>query len=156
MRLAARARGPAARALGRPPGHVAGRMLVALVFIHGGTATLNDPLPRAEAAAGLLARMRRSAPWLPADLTLVRINAATHVVAGALLASGTWDRQAARVLAASLIPTTIAGHPAWAAADPATRTDEAIQLGKNLGILGGLLLLACGRADSSRRARPPG
>lgn len=131
-------------------------MLVALVFIHGGAATLSDPLPRAEAAAALLARVRRSAPWLPADLTLVRVNAATHVVAGALLAAGTWDRQAARILAASLIPTTIAGHPAWAAADPGTRADQAIQLGKNLGILGGLLLLACGQAESSRRLRPLG
>jgi putative oxidoreductase len=155
MRLAGRARRAAAGALAGSPGQVAGRTLVALVFIHGGAATLNDPLPRAEAAAGFLAGLRRRAPWLPADLTLVRINAATHVVAGALLAAGTWDRQAARILAASLIPTTIAGHPAWAVADPGTRAGEAIQLGKNLGILGGLLLLGCGRADSSGRPLPP-
>jgi putative oxidoreductase len=141
---------PAPRALARP-GHVAGRMLVGLVFIQGGAATLKDPAPRAEAAAGFLARLRRAAPWLPADLTLVRINAATHVAAGTLLAAGACDRQAASVLAASLIPTTIAGHPAWAVADPGSRADEAIQLGKNLGILGGLLLLAGGRTDSSRR-----
>lgn len=128
-----------------------GRTLVALVFIHGGAATLNDPAPRAEAASGLLARLRRALPWLPTDKTLVQANAATHVAAGALLAVGAWERQAAGVLAASLVPTTIAGHPAWAAADPRTRADEAIQLGKNLGILGGLLLLACGWADRSAR-----
>jgi uncharacterized membrane protein YphA (DoxX/SURF4 family) len=130
----------------RPAARALGRALIALAFVHGGIATLKDPVPRAEAAADFLADLRRAAPWLPSDLTLVRLNAATHVAAGALLAAGAWERQAAQVLAASLVPTTIAGHPAWAAADPATQEAEAIQLGKNLGILGGLLLLSFGRA----------
>lgn len=133
------------------PVRVLGRALLASVFIHGGAATLTEPGPRAEAAAALLARLRKAAPWLPADTTLVRVNAATHVAAGALLAAGVWEQPAALVLAASLVPTTIAGHPAWAAADPAARADEAIQLGKNLGILGGLLLLGFGPPGQPRR-----
>jgi putative oxidoreductase len=130
---------------------VLGRALVASAFVHGGAATLKDPGPRAEAAADFLARLRGALPWLPADLTLVRVNAGVQVAAGGLLATGAWERQTAQVLAASLVPTTIAGHPAWAAADPATRAAETIQLGKNLGILGGLLLLASGWADGSAR-----
>ena len=136
---------------GRAATRMLGRALIASAFVHGGTATLNDPGPRAEAAADFLARLRDTLPWLPADLTLVRLNAATQVAAGTLLAVGAWERQSAQVLAASLVPTTIAGHPAWAAADPATRAAEAIQLGKNLCMLGGLLLLACGRAGQSQR-----
>jgi putative oxidoreductase len=139
----------ARRAL-RPAGRALGRALLASVFVHGGAATLMDPVPRAEVAADFLARLRKAAPWLPADLTMVRLNAAAQVAAGVLLAAGSCERQAAQILAASLIPTTIAGHPAWDA-DPATRADEAIQLGKNLGILGGLLLLAHGRAEASPR-----
>jgi putative oxidoreductase len=137
--------------VGRGATRVVGRALIAAAFVHGGAATLNDPGPRAEVAADFLARLRGAIPWLPADLTLVRLNAAAQVAAGTLLATGAWERQTAQVLAASLVPTTIAGHPAWAAADPESRAAEAIQLGKNLGLLGGLLLLACGWAGQSQR-----
>jgi putative oxidoreductase len=132
----------------RPAAWALGRALLASVFVHGGAATLIDPAPRAEAAADLLAVLRKIVPWMPADLTVVRLNAATQVAAGALLAGGSFERQAAQILAASLVPTTIAGHPAWAA-DPASRAHEALQLGKNLGVLGGLLLIAYGRGDAA-------
>jgi putative oxidoreductase len=146
-------RGPA-RAV-RPAAWALGRALVATAFVQGGIATLTDPAPRVEAAADFLAQLRRAAPWLPDDLTLVRINAATHVAAGALLAVGAWERQTAQILAASLVPTTIAGHPAWTESDPATRSMETIQLGKNLAMLGGLLVLSHGRA-SGRKSQQPG
>lgn len=138
----------------RPAAWALGRALIAAAFVQGGIATLTDPAPRVEAAADFLAQLRRAAPWLPDDLTLVRFNAATHVAAGALLAAGAWERQAAQILAGSLVPTTIAGHPAWAAADPATRSMEAIQLGKNLAMLGGLLVLTHGRASRPKSQQP--
>ncbi|HUY46787.1 MAG TPA: DoxX family membrane protein [Streptosporangiaceae bacterium] len=131
------------------------RALIAWVFLHGGAATLGSPEPRARAATAFLRRLRAAIPFLPADATLVRGNAAAQVAAGAMLAAGAWERQAACVLAASLIPTTIAGHPFWSARDPASRGAEAIAFGKNMGILGALLLLACGRAAAPHRERRP-
>jgi uncharacterized membrane protein YphA (DoxX/SURF4 family) len=128
------------------------RALIAWVFLHGGAATWSSPEPRARAAAAFLGQLRTAVPVLPADATLVRANAAAQVTAGAMLAAGAWERQAAWVLTGSLTVTTIAGHPFWSAPDPARRAAEAIQFGKNMGILGALLLLAHGRAVSAGNA----
>ena len=121
---------------------ILGRAMVAGVFLHGGGATLQEPAPRAEAAASFLAPLRRALPFLPPDLDMVRLNAGVQVVAGAALALGIRPSLAARVLALSLVPTTLAGHPFWEATDPKERDMELIQCGKNLGVMGGLLLLA--------------
>jgi len=121
---------------------VLSRSMVAGVFLHGGGATLLEPAPRAEAAASFLAALRRVFPFLPPDLHLVRLNAGVQVVAGAALTLGVRQRLAAKVLALSLVPTTLAGHPFWEATDPKERNMELIQCGKNLGVMGGLLLLA--------------
>jgi putative oxidoreductase len=135
------------------PDRAIARALIAWVFIHGGAATLNNPEPRARMATTFLGRLREAIPCLPDDTTLVRANAAAQVTAGVLLAAGAWERQAAQMLAASLIPTTIAGHPFWSTPDPASRTDQAIQFGKNMGILGALILLAHGRTAGCRADR---
>ena len=118
-----------------PPARWAARALVAAVFIHGGWCTLTDPESREQAAAPLLARVRARLPALPSDQALVRTNAAVHVGAGLFLAAGIAPRAAARILALSLVPTTVAGHPARDDAD-------LIQIVKNAGILGGLILAA--------------
>ena len=52
------------------------------------------------------------------------------------------------MLAGSLIPTTIAGHPFWPVDSPAERRNQEIHFLKNLGLLGGLLLAA---ADTEGR-----
>lgn len=129
----------------------AGRALLAGVFVHGGWCTLREPAPRVHAAGPLLARLRKRVPGLPSDQAVVKANAAVHVTAGLLLAAGAFDRPAATVLALSLIPTTAAGHPFWAISDPAQRDGEIIQFAKNLGILGGLLLLSCHRPGTGPR-----
>jgi putative oxidoreductase len=118
------------------------RILLAGMFVHGGYATLLDPHPRAEAAAPLLARIRAHVPSLPGDECLVRANAVVHVAAGLALAVGIAQHTAAAALAASLIPTTTAGHPWWEHHDPATRAAEFIQATKNAAAAAGLLLLA--------------
>ena len=124
--------------------------LVSGIFIYGGRETLKAPGPRTLAAADFLARARKTVPWLPGDdAALVRANAAAQVGAGVLLAAGIFTRPAAAVLAASLIPTTLAGHAPWTAADPEVRSAETIQLAKNAGILAALLLLAAGRRPQS-------
>ena len=48
-------------------------------------------------------------------MTLVRVNAAIQLGAAAALATGRAPRLSAMVLAASLVPTTCAGHPFWEA-----------------------------------------
>ena len=72
-------------------------------------------------------------------------NAAVMVGAGTLLALGRVPRLSALTLAASLIPTTLAGHSYWTIEDPVARKTQRIQFHKNLAMLGGLLLAAIDR-----------
>ena len=51
-------------------------------------------------------------------------------------------RLSALVLAASLLPTTYAGHPFWEEKDPGARAGQRIQFFKNVSMLGGLLIAA--------------
>jgi uncharacterized membrane protein YphA (DoxX/SURF4 family) len=86
--------------------------------------------------------MRSVVPAVPDDVTAVRANAATQMAAAALFALGKATRPAAAVLAASLVPTTVAGHPFWKADDEEKRGQQLVHFSKNLAILGGLLLAA--------------
>jgi uncharacterized membrane protein YphA (DoxX/SURF4 family) len=93
--------------------------------------------------------LERFAPRIPTDTrSLVKLNGATQLGAGLLLATGHLSRPAAAVLAGSLIPTTVAGHPFWATEDAAERRNHEIHFMKNMGLLGGLLLAA---ADTQGR-----
>jgi uncharacterized membrane protein YphA (DoxX/SURF4 family) len=121
----------------------AARPMLAWVFIHSGADVLRNPAPRAQTAAPTLEKFRQLAPFLPDDdIALVRANAATQLVAGVALASGTFPRLAALALTGSIVPTTIAGHRFWALDDPAHRAQQRVQFNKNLAILGGLLFAA--------------
>jgi uncharacterized membrane protein YphA (DoxX/SURF4 family) len=64
-------------------------------------------------------------------------------------------RLAALALAASLVPTTYAGHPFWGETDKQVRGQQRTHFVKNLGLLGGLLLTAGEprKRRSSRRRR---
>jgi uncharacterized membrane protein YphA (DoxX/SURF4 family) len=73
---------------------------------------------------------------------LVRLNAAVHVVFGLLLARGRLPRLSAAVLAASLVPTTVAGHRFWEEETPQGKAAQRSHFAKNLAILGGLLIAA--------------
>jgi len=88
-------------------------------------------------------------PRLPTDTeTLIRANAATQFVGGLMLATGKLTRPVALVLAGTLVPTTIAGHPFWKNDDPMARNNNQVHFLKNLGLFGGLLLAA---ADTEGR-----
>jgi uncharacterized membrane protein YphA (DoxX/SURF4 family) len=65
-----------------------------------------------------------------------------QVGAGLMFATGKFVRPAALLLAGTLVPTTIAGHPFWNNDDPAARNNNQVHFLKNLGLLGGLLLAA--------------
>ena len=79
---------------------------------------------------------------LPFDTeTYVKVNAAVQVGAGVLLSIGRMPRVASAALAASLIPTTYAGHRFWEVEGP-ERHAQRIQFMKNLCLMGGLILAA--------------
>jgi hypothetical protein len=59
-----------------------------------------------------------------------------------LLGLGRFPRLSALALAATLVPTTLAGHRFWEAEDDAGRTQQQIHFLKNLSMLGGLLIAA--------------
>ena len=118
----------------RGPVRAAGRVARAAMFITGGADAVFDPGPRAPKAAEI---------GVPLDPELaVRANGAAMLAAGTALALGLWPRLAAAVLAGTIVPTTLAGHPYWELEDPAARRQQRIHFFKNLGLLGGLLLAA--------------
>jgi len=132
------------------------RPLLASMFVLGGADALMNPQSKAERAKTVGPKV--AAPLgLPEDPeTLVKINGAVQLGAGALLAFGKLPRLASLALAASLVPTTLAGHRFWDETDDRARTMQRIQFFKNVSMLGGLLLAAVdtgGRPALSWRAR---
>ena len=123
------------RALARP--------MLASIFIIQGYDTLRRPervAPRAEKVVGPL---KERVDALPDDTEqLIRINGGIQLVAGSLLAIGRFPRLSALALAATLVPTTLAGHPYWEAKDDQERAQQRIHFLKNLTMLGGLLIAA--------------
>jgi uncharacterized membrane protein YphA (DoxX/SURF4 family) len=117
------------------------------IFVVSGARNLQNPGRLVPAAKPVTDRVtpliQNFAPRVPTDTeSLVRLNAATQLVGGLLLATGKLTRPAALVLAGTLVPTTAAGHPFWNNDDPAARNNNQIHFLKNLGLLGGLLLAA--------------
>jgi uncharacterized membrane protein YphA (DoxX/SURF4 family) len=89
------------------------------------------------------------------DETYVRVNGAVQVGAGLLLAVGKAPRLASTALAASLVPTTFAGHRFWEYEGDERQAQE-IHFMKNVGLLGGLILAAVdteGRPGLAWRAK---
>jgi putative oxidoreductase len=117
----------------RGPLRAAGRVGLAAMFITGGADAVLDPGPRAPRAAEI---------GVPLDPELaVRANGAAMLAAGVALALGIWPRLSAAVLAGTLVPTTVAGHPYWRIEDPAMRRQQRIHFFKNVGLFGGALLV---------------
>lgn len=135
------------------------RPMLAATFVVGGTDQLKHPGRKADTAAPLLEKV---APrlGLPSDPELlVRANGVVMVGAGTMLALGRLPRLSAAVLAATLVPTTLAGHQFWRESDPAARAGQRTQFLKNLGMLGGLLIAAVdteGRPGLAYRAHMAG
>lgn len=117
--------------------------MLASVFLVSGLDVLANPEPRAKAAKPVVDMVASVVPFAPADpVDAVKLNAAVHLGAGALLAAGVMSRLAAVALAVSMVPTTVAGHPFWEIDDSVKRSQQRVQFLKNLGILGGLLVVA--------------
>src|SRR4051794_11320697 len=125
------------------PVRSAARAMLAAIFLTEGLAAVRDPKRLVDRAKPVTDRISSLHPAIPSDTaTLVRVNGAVQVVGGALLATGVATTPAALALAASLVPTTLAGHPFWQHDDPAERRQQRINLLKNAGLVGGLLFAA--------------
>mgnify|MGYP001191486725 CR=1 FL=1 len=119
-------------------------------------ATVADQATTASADAAQVVHDVARGQALPFETeTYVKVNAAVQVGAGLLLATGKFPRAASVALAATLVPTTIAGHPFWELEGDERRTQRT-QFLKNAGLLGGLILAAVdteGRPGVAYRAR---
>lgn len=116
--------------------------MLSTVFVTGGLDSFRHPGGRIEAARPVV-DMAAKQFGIPNDPELaVRANGALMMGAGTLLALGKMPRTSAALLAASLVPTTYAGHAFWSEQDEQTRQQHKLQFMKNLSMLGGLLVAA--------------
>lgn len=119
------------------------RPLLASIFVIQGYDTLVRPERVAARAEPVVRPIANRVSFVP-DKTehAVRVNGAVQVVAGSLLAMGKFPRLAALALAATLVPTTAAGHRFWETDDKQERAQQRIHFLKNASMLGGLLIAA--------------
>jgi uncharacterized membrane protein YphA (DoxX/SURF4 family) len=133
------------------------RPLIAAIFIAGGIDTLRNveaKLPQVEpflrkTVGSIEDSLPEQVPTDPA--TLVRLDAAVKVGAGLALAFGKFPRLAAFALAVGLVPTTLAAHAFWEHEDPQAKGIQQANFLKNMGLLGGLLLVITERKRSDKR-----
>jgi uncharacterized membrane protein YphA (DoxX/SURF4 family) len=107
--------------------------MVASIFVIQGYETFRRPervAPRAESVVRPLAERIPAVPAKTEDA--VRLNGAVQMVAGLLLALGRFPRLSALALAATLVPTTAAGHRFWEAEEEADQAQQRIGFLKNL------------------------
>ena len=103
-----------------------------------------------------LPRNNTTLPKATDPKTLVRINAAAQIAAGLALATGRMPRLSALTLAATLVPTTAAGHRFWEESDPDAKANQRTHFFKNVSMLGGLMIAAVdteGRPGLAWRAK---
>ncbi|RKN46292.1 DoxX family protein [Micromonospora endolithica] len=123
------------------------RAMLSGIFVVSGVRNFQNPgrlVPAAKPVTDRVAPLlQRAHPRIPTETeALIRVNAAVQVGAGLMFATGRLTRPAALVLAGTLVPVTIAGHPFWNNDDPVARNNNQIHFLKNLGLFGGLLLAA--------------
>ncbi|HEU4513180.1 MAG TPA: DoxX family protein [Nocardioidaceae bacterium] len=123
------------------------RPMLASMFVMGGVNSLKNTEWAAEAAKPVTDKMvpmvQQVVPNAPSDpKTWVRINGITHIVAGLALATGRAPRLSALALAATMVPTTVAGHPFWQEHDKTARSQQKTHFFKNVSMLGGLMIAA--------------
>jgi putative oxidoreductase len=139
------------------------RPMIASTFVVGGANALKNTemaaqraKPVTDTVIPLAQKVAPNAP-IPTDpKTLVRINAGVQITAGLALATGRMPRLSALVLAASLVPTTAAGHRFWEESDPDRKANQRIHFFKNVSMMGGLLIASVdteGRPGLAWRAK---
>jgi putative oxidoreductase len=133
------------------------RPMLASIFIIQGYDTVRHPDRVVKKAEPVVRPIASRVSVVPDDTEqAVRLNGAVQLIAGSLLAIGWLPRLSALALAATLVPTTAAGHRFWDADNDEERAAQQIQFLKNLGMFGGLLIAAgdtAGRPSLAWRSR---
>jgi putative oxidoreductase len=137
------------------PLRAAARVLTGSTYAVLGYEAAREPGARVEMAADTLATVRRVAPLPKDDELIVRANGAAMAVAGTTLALGLFPRVSTAVLAASLVPTTLAGHAFWAIEDEGASKMQRVQFQKNLAMLGGLVFAFLDAQQAAARRKGP-
>ena len=125
---------------------IARPLLASTFFVGAANALKNAPTLATRASRvtdKLVPLAQRAVPGapIPTDpVTIVRVNAAVQLAAAAALATGRAPRLSSTVLAASLVPTTFAGHAFWTETDPATKNQQRLNFFKGVSLVGGLLI----------------
>ncbi len=109
-----------------------GHLFLAGIFISGGADAFLKP-------GGRVTKVAKAG--IPEGEKAVVLNGAIMVAGGAALAVGFFPKLAALLLIGSMVPTTIVGHPFWQEKDVANMKQQQVQFMKNLGLIGGLLLV---------------
>ncbi|MGN6088566.1 MAG: DoxX family protein [Actinomycetales bacterium] len=127
---------PLVRRLARP--------LLAASYVYNGLDAVRHPQDKVANAKPVLDVLgpKLGLSSLNADpAQLIRLNGATHVAAGSLLALGKLPRLSALVLAVSSIPTIWADNAFWRAS-PSEKPQVTHEFFKSLSAMGGLWLAA--------------
>jgi uncharacterized membrane protein YphA (DoxX/SURF4 family) len=131
--------------------------MLASIFIIQGYDTMRHPDRVVKNAEPVVRPIASRVSVVPDDTEqAVRLNGAVQFVAGSLLAIGWLPRLSALALAASLVPTTAAGHRFWDADNDEERAVQRVQFIKNLSLFGGLLIATgdtAGRPSLAWRSR---
>ena len=109
-----------------------GQLSLSGIFITGGAQAFLAPGNR----AGKVAKA-----GLPEPESMVVLNGAAMAIGGTLLALDIAPKLAAVALIGLLVPTTLVGHAFWQEESEAGRKAQQTQFMKNLGLIGGLLLV---------------
>jgi putative oxidoreductase len=123
--------------------------MLASIFILQGYDSFRRPekyAPRAEPVVRPIAERVSAVPAKTEDA--VRLNGAVQMVAGSLLALGRWPRLSALAIAATLVPTTMAGHRFWEEEEEGNAAQQRIHFLKNASMFGGLLIAAADTAGN--------
>jgi putative oxidoreductase len=125
------------------------RPMLASIFILQGIETFRHPERVAARAEPVVRPLAERLSFVPGKTEeAVRLNGAVQATAGTMLALGWWPRLSALTLAATLVPTTLAGHRFWEAEDEQERRQQRIHFLKNVAMLGGLLIASADTAGS--------
>jgi putative oxidoreductase len=122
------------------------RAMLATIFVQSGVQSVANPDRLVTRAKPLIDRVgpliaKTGLPVPTETRTFVQLNGVVQL-AGGLMLMTPLRRFGALALTASLVPTTIAGHPFWRTEDPAERAAHRAHFMKNLGLMGGTLLAA--------------
>lgn len=139
------------------------RPMLSAIFVSAGFSSIkNAPhltdmaRPVTDRLEPMLAGATASLPISLDATNMVRLNGLVHLVGGLMLATGRAPRVTSLVLAASLVPTTLAGHRYWEESNPQMRANQRVHLLKNISMAGGLLLASVdteGRPSLTWRAK---